>query len=67
MKAEEIRCDGCKSDNALFNCEAKKCALAKAFPTCAHCPDYPSCEKEIWTKWPKLNEKVETMRRKLKS
>ena len=67
MKAEEIRCDGCKSDDALFNCEAKKCALAKALPTCAHCPDYPSCEKEIWTKWPKLKEKVEAIRRKLQS
>lgn len=65
MKAEDVRCDGCKSDNALFNCEAKKCATSRNLPTCAHCPDFPSCDKEIWTKWPKLKEKVESMRIKL--
>ncbi|MFC1635024.1 DUF3795 domain-containing protein, partial [Planctomycetota bacterium] len=67
MKAEKINCDGCKSDNALFNCEAKKCAIAKNLPTCAHCPDFPSCNKEIWIKWPILKEKVEAMRIKLQS
>ncbi len=65
MKAEDIHCDGCKSDNALFNCEAKKCAISKNLPTCAHCPEYPSCDKEIWTKWPILKNKVEAMRAKL--
>ena len=67
MKSEDIRCDGCKSNNALFNCEAKKCATARKLPTCAHCPDFPSCDKEIWAKWPKLKEKVEAMRIKLQS
>lgn len=67
MKAEEIRCDGCKSNDALFNCEAKKCSITKNLPTCAHCPDFPSCDKEIWTKWPILKEKVEAMRTRLQS
>jgi hypothetical protein len=65
MEAEKISCDGCKSDNALFNCEAKKCAIARELATCAHCADFPSCDKEIWPKWPKLKEKVEAMRTKL--
>lgn len=64
-KAEELYCDGCKSDRALYNCEAKKCAVSRNLPTCAHCDDFPSCDKEIWTKWPQLKEKVEATRSKL--
>jgi len=67
MDAEKLYCDGCKSDNALFNCDAKKCAIARGLPTCAHCDDFPTCDKEIWTKWPKLKEKTEEMRRRLRS
>ena len=65
MKAEELYCDGCKSDRALYNCEAKKCAVSRNLPTCAHCDNFPSCDKEIWTKWPQLKEKVEAMRKRL--
>ena len=65
MKAEELYCDGCKSDRTPFNCEAKKCAVSRNLPTCAHCGDFPSCDKEIWTKWPQLKEKVQAMRSKL--
>jgi hypothetical protein len=66
MDAEKIHCNGCKADNALFNCEAKKCAVAKGLPTCAHCDDFPTCDKDIWTKWPQLKEKTETMRARLR-
>ena len=65
MKAEELYCDGCKSDRTPFNCEAKKCAVGRNLPTCAHCDDFPSCDKEIWTKWPQLKEKVQAMRSRL--
>jgi hypothetical protein len=65
MKAEELYCDGCKSDRTPFNCEAKKCAVGRNLPTCAHCDDFSSCDKEIWTKWPQLKEKVQAMRSKL--
>ena len=67
MDAEKLYCDGCKSENALFNCDAKKCAIARGLPTCAHCDDFPSCDKEIWTKWPELKKKTEEMRRRLRS
>ncbi|MHC4118292.1 MAG: DUF3795 domain-containing protein [Planctomycetota bacterium] len=62
MKPEQINCSGCKSDNALFNCEAKRCAIERRLPTCAHCGDFASCEKEIWTKSPELMGKVREMR-----
>ena len=67
MDAEKLYCDGCKSENGLFNCDAKKCAIARGLPTCAHCDDFPSCDKEIWTKWPELKKKTEEMRRRLRS
>ena len=62
MPAEEIVCDGCKSDRALFSCEAKKCAIERRLPTCAHCGDFTSCDKEIWTRSPDLTEKIQEMR-----
>jgi len=65
MEPEKLYCDGCKSDRTPFNCEAKKCAVSRNLPTCAHCDDFPSCDKEIWTKWPPLKEKVQAMRSKL--
>ncbi len=65
MAAEKLVCDGCKSARTPFDCKAKKCALAKGLPTCAHCDDFPTCDKEIWTKGPPLKEKVETMRARL--
>jgi len=67
MDAGKLYCDGCKSERALYDCEAKKCAVSRNLPTCAHCDDFPSCDKEIWTKWPMLKEKVEAMRSKLSS
>ena len=67
MDMEKLYCDGCKSENALFNCDAKKCAIARDLPTCAHCDDFPTCDKEIWTKWPELKKKAEEMRRRLRS
>ena len=67
MKAEELYCDGCKSDRTPFNCEAKKCAISRNLPTCAHCDDFSSCDKEIWMKWPQLKEKVQAMQNKLSS
>ena len=63
---EKVRCNGCKSEKAMYNCEAKKCAVARGLPTCAHCEGFPTCDKEVWTKWPQLKEKVETMRTRLR-
>ena len=62
MKAEEINCDGCKSGEALFNCEVKQCAVKKRLPTCAHCGEFASCDKEFWTRSQDLMENVRQMR-----
>ncbi len=49
IKAEDINCDGCLSDNGrLFGhcqvCEIRKCGREKKVTNCAHCEEY-SCEK----------------------
>lgn len=68
IKTEELYCDGCKSDRTPFNdCEARKCASGRNLPTCTHCDDFSSCDKEIWTKWPMLKGKVQAMRSKLRT
>jgi hypothetical protein len=65
MKPEQIECLGCKSKKALFNCTLKPCATKRGVPTCAHCPDFPSCQNEQWAKFPKLRETATAMRARL--
>ncbi len=65
MKPEQIDCLGCKSKKALFDCTLKKCASKRGLPTCAHCPDFPTCKDEQWTKYPKLREAATAMRARL--
>jgi hypothetical protein len=62
MDASKLYCDGCKSERALFSCEAKKCAAFRGLPSCAHCDYFPVCDKDVWIQWPQLKEKVENMR-----
>ncbi len=65
MKPEQIECLGCKSKKALFDCTLKKCAGKRGLPTCAHCPDFPTCRDEQWAKYPKLREAATAMRARL--
>jgi hypothetical protein len=67
MKPEQINCLGCKSTKPLFNCSLKKCATRRGLKTCAHCPDFPTCKDEQWSKYPKLREVAEAMRATLAS
>jgi hypothetical protein len=65
MKPEQVNCLGCKSTKALFDCSLKKCAGKRGLPTCAHCPDFATCQDAQWTRYPKLREVAEAMRRTL--
>ena len=44
--AENVRCDGCRSDGRLADqsCRARPCALAKGVSSCALCDEFP-CSK----------------------
>jgi len=63
MKPEDIYCEGCKSENALFSCTAKKCAVERNLITCAHCEDFIDCDNELWEKYPQIRQKAEELRR----
>jgi len=66
MKPEQINCQGCKTPMALFNCDAKQCAVKKGVLTCAHCAEFPTCTKEVWTRYPEFKKNVEEMRQALR-
>lgn len=44
--AENVRCDGCRSDGRLADteCKARPCAREKGVESCAECGDFP-CDK----------------------
>jgi hypothetical protein len=44
--AENVRCDGCKSDGRLADksCKARPCAVERGVESCALCSDFP-CDK----------------------
>ena len=70
FKPDEIFCYTCKVEDKPLNqfqktCQVRACAKEKALLTCAHCEKLPTCDKEFWTKWPKLKEKIDSMRREL--
>jgi hypothetical protein len=49
MTAADILCDGCLGGGRLVafcaGCAIRTCALAKGYPTCAHCPAMLECGK----------------------
>ncbi len=44
IEAEQINCDGCKSDGIRFfhcdECEIRQCCISKGVENCAVCKDY---------------------------
>ena len=45
FEPKDILCDGCFSDNKIFQwckaCDIRKCARQKGLESCAYCNDYP--------------------------
>ena len=49
LSAEDVRCAGCKGDEALLfvycrECRIRPCARERGHDTCAECDEYESCE-----------------------
>ncbi len=65
---DKIFCWGCKTDKPLgmsvTSCTVRKCALEKKYDACIQCPDLVTCNKELWTSYPKFKEKVIEMQKK---
>jgi hypothetical protein len=54
------QCWTCKSTQGLNGkCEVKRCAIdVKNVPTCAHCDELETCDKEFWEKKSELKTKA---------
>ncbi len=62
MTVEDILCDGCRAGKRLVaycaTCNIKACAIAKGYPTCAHCPEMLECGKITQRKTREMLEKL---------
>ena len=72
FKPEDVHCYGCKAENMPASyyttiCTARKCARERHVITCAHCSDFPACQKQTWTDWPEAKENVQQIRSKLQT
>jgi len=72
FKPEDVHCYGCKTENRPVSyyatiCQVRNCARERQVITCAHCNDFPACEKQTWTDWPTLKEKIRQIRSKLQT
>jgi hypothetical protein len=61
------QCPTCKWDPARGSCEVKRCAVTKGVTTCAHCADFPSCDKEFWKKNTAARKLAEALRSQLQA
>ncbi len=72
FKSQDVACYGCKAENMPVSyyatlCSLRKCARDRRVITCAHCDDFPSCQKDSWTKWPSLREKTDQIRNRIQT
>jgi hypothetical protein len=71
IKPEDAACDGCRSTTGRLGyhcgnvCDVRKCGLSRGVKSCAVCADFPSCEKELWKKWPAMHERTKDRHKRL--
>ncbi|MCF8368212.1 MAG: DUF3795 domain-containing protein [Bacteroidales bacterium] len=68
FEAEKTYCYGCKNDDkpegvVLTNCTVRKCVIEKNYNCCIECDQLTSCNKELWTMFPKFYEQVKELQR----
>jgi hypothetical protein len=66
---ETIFCYGCKvSDKpegvVTKNCTVRECAMSKKIDCCIECDELTSCDKDLWSRFPKFKESVIEMQKK---
>jgi len=69
---EKVFCYGCKvSDKPLGmsvkNCTVRNCVIGKGFDCCIQCDGLATCEKELWTNFPKFKDHVIGLQKKYKA
>jgi hypothetical protein len=59
-------CFGCKKEEkpagvVMTNCTVRSCAIEKGFDCCIECEELKTCNKDLWSRFPKFHEKVVEM------
>ncbi len=57
------QCPGCKS--IAYDCTVQICAERKKIPTCAHCDELETCNKQFWTDNPESYENIKELKASL--
>ena len=70
--AEKIFCFKCKPGDkpegpVLSHCTVRSCAMEKGLQACIQCDDLKSCNKDLWTRFPKFHEGVVQMQEKYRA
>jgi len=69
FKLKDYYCYGCKDKRSCSipgnECTVRPCAVKKGFATCAQCPDFEACDKELWKKYPTMRDGVRDIKAKL--
>ena len=66
FEPEKIFCWKCKSDDhpvgiVTNKCTVRSCVIEKGYNACIECDGLTTCDKELWTKFPKFHEKIMEM------
>lgn len=65
-------CYGCKTKDkpegyVLTKCTVRACAQEKGHDSCIQCDELPTCDKDLWTRFPDFKKGVDEMQKKYKS
>jgi len=59
-------CYGCKDEThppgaVMENCTVRSCTISKGLNCCIECNELPSCEKDLWKRFPEFYEEVKKL------
>jgi hypothetical protein len=66
---EKVFCYGCKIKDkplsmTVSSCTVRKCVIEKGYECCIECEGLATCDKELWTNFPKFRNNVLEMQKK---
>jgi hypothetical protein len=69
--AEKLFCYGCKVNGKPVGiipagCTVRACVISRGYDCCIQCDGLTSCDKELWTSFPKFKDMVIEMQKKFR-
>ena len=63
FETDKVFCFGCKDTGkpdgvVTANCTVRSCVMEKELECCIECDELVSCDKDLWSRFPELKEKV---------